>query len=145
MSGSKERQFIDTNILVYAHDISAGEKHEIAEDLVRRLWDYGSGCLSVQVLQEFYVTVTRKVTQPLAPPAASRIIEDLACWHVHIPEPADILEAIDLQLQYKVSFWDAMIIHSAQALDCTVIWSEDLNPGQDYGGWRVINPFVDRL
>ncbi|MFZ5898951.1 MAG: PIN domain-containing protein [Bacillota bacterium] len=145
MSGSKTRQFIDTNVLVYAHDASAGEKHKNAADLVRRMWDSGSGCLSVQVLQEFYVTVTQKVIRPLAPQVTSRIIEDLACWHVHIPEPEDILEAIELHLQYKVSFWDAMIIRSAQALDCGVIWSEDLNPGQHYGGVRVLNPFTDRV
>lgn len=136
------RQFVDTNVLVYAHDTSAGKKHDRAKSLVAELWQSGNGCLSVQVLQEFYVTVTQKVHRPLAPETASRIIEYLSNWRVHAPDACDVLEAIRIQQRYAVSFWDAMIIRSAQALGCRAIWSEDLNPGQDYGEVKVINPFA---
>ena len=136
-----DRQFVDTNTLVYAHDTSAGEKHARAKALVTALWQSGNGCLSVQVLQEFYVTVTQKVKKPLAPEKASRIIAYLSNWRVHTPDAGDVLEAIRIHRRYAISFWDAMIIRSAEALDCRVIWSEDLNPGQYCGEVRVANPF----
>ncbi|MGQ9496767.1 MAG: PIN domain-containing protein [Desulfotomaculales bacterium] len=136
-----DRQFVDTNTLVYAHDTSAGEKHARAKALVTALWQSGNGCLSVQVLQEFYVTVTQKVKKPLAPERASRIIAYLSNWRVHTPDAGDVLEAIRIHRRYAISFWDAMIIRSAEALDCRVIWSEDLNPGQYCGEVRVANPF----
>ncbi|SMB98301.1 Predicted nucleic acid-binding protein, contains PIN domain [Thermanaeromonas toyohensis ToBE] len=142
MSGkNSERQFVDTNVLVYAHDTSAGEKHARAKALVTELWQSGNGCLSVQVLQEFYVTVTQKVRKPLSPETASRIIEYLSNWRVHTPDADDVLEAIRIHQRYAISFWDAMIIRSAEALDCRVVWSEDLNPGQYYGEVKVVNPF----
>ncbi|MGB9661162.1 MAG: PIN domain-containing protein [Moorellaceae bacterium] len=136
-------QFVDTNVLVYAHDTSAGEKHTRAKALLTELWSAGSGCLSVQVLQEFYVTVTQKVRKPLAPETASQIIEYLSNWRVHTPEVDDVLEAIRIHRRYGISFWDAMIIRSAEALGNKVIWSEDLNSGQCYGGLKVVNPFLD--
>ncbi|MEW6171612.1 MAG: PIN domain-containing protein [Bacillota bacterium] len=136
-----DRQFVDTNILVYAHDISAAEKHTIAKTLVSEIWRSGNGCLSVQVLQEFYVTVTQKVRKPLSPENASRIIADLSFWHVHAPDATDVLRGIEIQQRYKISFWDAMIIRSAKVLGGAIIWSEDLPPGQFYEDVRVVNPF----
>lgn len=141
MSDKSTMEFVDTNILVYAHDVSAGQKHKTARELIERLWDTGNGCLSVQVLQEFYVTVTRKVARPLSMEAAEEIIRDLGFWHVHSPSPEDILGAISIQRHYQVSFWDAMVIHSAQCLACSIIWSEDLSNGQEYEMAKVINPF----
>jgi predicted nucleic acid-binding protein len=141
MSETNNRQFVDTNILVYAHDRSAGDKHVRARDLLRGLWQSGEGCLSIQVLQEFYVNVTQKVPNPLTPAVASRLVADLGVWRVHRPGVEDILDAIRLQQRYQLSFWDAMIVASAIRLHCQSIWSEDLNPGQDYGGVRVLNPF----
>jgi len=143
MSAGLERQFVDTNILVYAHDLSAGNKNVQAGRLLEELWETGQGCLSIQVLQEFYVTVTRKVPRPLAVAKATQIIADLGCWHVHTPDVADILRAIDIQQENKISFWDALILRSALALECKVVWSEDLNCGQIYGEVKVLNPFVD--
>ncbi|MCS5695349.1 PIN domain-containing protein [Desulfofundulus thermocisternus] len=139
---NSNRQFVDTNVLVYAHDLSAGEKHVRAKALVEELWQSGEGCLSVQVLQEFYVTVTQKARRPLAPETASRIVEYLSNWHVHTPNVGDVLEAIRIHQRYAISFWDAMIIRSAAALGCKVIWSEDMNPGQYYVEVKVINPFA---
>lgn len=137
MSDEPRYQFVDTNILVYAHDHSAGDKQVRAETILRELWQSRQGCLSLQVMQEFYVTVTQKVPRPLSSSRAAGIIADLKAWHVHLPDADDVLEAIDLQDQYKISFWDAMILHSARQLGCEIVWSEDLNPGQQYQGVRV--------
>jgi predicted nucleic acid-binding protein len=138
MSGN--RTFVDTNVLVYAYDVTAGDKHGRARALLEDLWDTREGCLSVQVLQEFFVTTTRKIPKPLEAPAAAQIIKDLALWHVHAPAARDVLAAIDLHQQTGASFWDAMIIRSAQELGCQTLYSEDLNPGQTYAGVRVSNP-----
>jgi len=140
MSGN--RTFVDTNVLVYAHDVTAGDKHGRARALLEELWDTREGCLSVQVLQEFFVTTTRKIPKPLEAPAAGQIINDLALWHVHAPAARDVLAAIDIHQQSGASFWDAMIIRSAQELGCQTLYSEDLNPGQTYVGVRVSNPFL---
>jgi predicted nucleic acid-binding protein len=140
MSGN--RKFVDTNVLVYAHDLTAGDKHSRARALLEELWDTRQGCLSVQVLQEFFVTTTRKIPRPLDPAAAAQIISDLARWHVHSPAAPDVLAAIDIQQQAGTSFWDAMILRSAQELGCPVLYSEDLNSGQSYAGIRVSNPFT---
>lgn len=134
-------EFVDTNIMVYAHDRSAGRKHTVAKELVRRLWDSGRGCLSVQVLQELYVTVTKKTRKPLEPEEARRVVHDLALWRSFAPDPADVLGAIDLARRHNVTFWDAMILWSAAQLGCDAVWSEDLNPDQTYDGVRVVNPF----
>jgi predicted nucleic acid-binding protein len=142
MSAEPPRHFVDTNVLVYAHDVTAGDKHSRAKRLIADLWTEGTGCLSVQVLQEFYVTVTRKVQQPLDLIVARQLVEDLGQWLVHSPTIADILEAIQLHQSAKLSFWDAMVLTSAQKLNCTVLWSEDLNEGQIIGGVSVKNPFA---
>jgi predicted nucleic acid-binding protein len=94
MSGN--RAFVDTNILVYAHDDSAADKRDQARALVEQLWESRDGCLSVQVLQEFFVTVTRKIAKPLSPAMAKEIIADLARWYVHTPAPDDVLAAISI-------------------------------------------------
>jgi predicted nucleic acid-binding protein len=135
-------QFVDTNILVYAHDRSADRKHALTQALVIDLWESKQGCVSIQVLQEFYVTVTRKVEHPLNPSYAADIVASLGVWNVHAPTVADIIEAIRFQQQFQLSFWDAMIVHSASRLGCHRLWSEDLNAGQYYGGVQVLNPFA---
>jgi len=142
MNDDDNRQFLDTNVLVYAHDRSAGEKHRRAGAMINDLWQSGSGCLSVQVLQEFYVTITQKVARRLDQELASQIVADLASWRVHAPEAADILKAIEIQRTYRLSFWDAMIIRSAQVVRCQILWTEDLQPGQSIAGIQVINPFA---
>jgi predicted nucleic acid-binding protein len=141
MSEPSSLQFVDTNILVYAHDLSAGEKRVRARDLLRELWQSGNGCLSIQILQEFYVNVTQKVALPLDPDVAARIIADLSVWQVHRPGVQDVLDAIQVQDRYQLSFWDAMMVSSAIQLGCQRIWSEDLNSGQAYGTVTVTNPF----
>ena len=139
---SDERQFVDTNVLVYAHDVSAGAKRDRAHELLATLWASGYGCLSIQVLQEFYVTVTRKVARPLDSGTAAQVVSDLGRWKTHAPQPRDVLEAIHIQDRSRISFWDAMILHSAAALGCRVIWSEDLKPGRSSTGVFIENPFA---
>lgn len=141
MNAPEGLQFVDTNILVYAHDSSAGCKQTEARELLRSLWQSGDGCISIQVLQEFYVTVTRKVAKPLSPDAASRIIGDLSAWQVHRPGVEDVQNAIRLQQRYQTSFWDAMVLTSALQMGCRTIWSEDLSAGQVYERVTVQSPF----
>lgn len=133
--------FIDTNILVYAYDRSAGEKHETAARVVMDCWEHGNGCLSTQILQEFYVTVTRKILTPIDYQTARQIVADLAKWRLQICDAGDVLQAIDLQVTHQLSFWDALIIESAQRLGCSQLLTEDLSHGQHFGSVLVVNPF----
>jgi predicted nucleic acid-binding protein len=142
MSDADGLQFVDTNVLIYAHDRSADAKHQQAKALLAELWENRAGCLSIQVLQEFYVNVTQKIARPLQPQDAAQIIADLSVWQVHQPAVEDVLDAIRLQTRYHLAFWDAMLLASAIALGCTVVWTEDLNTGQLYDKVRVSNPFV---
>lgn len=142
MSADASREFVDTNVLIYAHDSTAGDKHVRAQQLVAGLWASGNGCLSVQVLQEFYVAVTRKVRHPLEAEIARKHVEDLSQWLTHSPTAKDVIEAIGLHQQAKISFWDAMVLISAQKLKCGAVWSEDLNAGQSIDGVTIRNPFT---
>jgi len=139
MSGN--RRFVDTNVLVYAHDDSAGSKHDQARALVEQLWGSRDGCLSVQVLQEFFVTVTRKIAKPVDAETAKAIVADFSRWYLHVPAADDVLAAIGIHQRTGISFWDAMIVRSAAEIGSTVLYSEDLNAGQEYSGIRVENPF----
>lgn len=137
-----QREFVDANILVYAHDASAGDKKTVAEALLERLWQSGHGALSVQVLQEFYVTVTSKVAQPLPAEEAADRVAELAVWHVFSPGAQDVLAAIALHRQSQLAFWDAMIVQAAAESGCAILWTEDLSHGQELKGVRVQNPFA---
>lgn len=139
MSGN--RRFVDTNILLYAHDDSAGDKRDQARALVEQLWESREGCLSVQVLQEFFVNVTRKIAKPLDAGAAKEIVADFSRWYLHVPGADDVLAAIGIHQRTGISFWDAMIVRSAAEIGCAVLYSEDLNAGQEYSGVLVENPF----
>jgi predicted nucleic acid-binding protein len=141
MRAERVLQFVDSNILIYAYDVTAGAKHEQARALVTELWESRCGCLSIQVLQEFYVTVTRKVARPLAADVATAVVADLAAWRVHAPIVEDVNQAIAIHRRYAISFWDALIVRSAAQLGCATLWSEDLSAGQVYEGVRANNPF----
>lgn len=136
------KYFVDTNILVYAHDAAAGTKHRQARALLTTLWTNRSGVLSTQVLQEFYVNVTRKTASP---PSASTVVQwltDYMQWEVVINDNATILDAIELQSRYQLSFWDAMILQAAHTAGTSTVYSEDLNAGQRYDRVTVVNPFT---
>jgi predicted nucleic acid-binding protein len=135
-------QFVDSNILVYAYELTNIKKHEQAVELLETLWKSKLGCLSIQVLQEFYVSVNRKMDFPMSSEHACQVIQDYSVWTIHRPTVKDVLAAIELHERYQLSFWDAMILRSAQQSACNLIWSEDLSSGQEYPGVKVLNPFV---
>jgi predicted nucleic acid-binding protein len=130
MSGDAQREFVDANVLVYAFDASAGRKQQQAQRLLERLWNADTGCISVQVLQEFFVTVTAKVKEPLPIDDATSRVREFAAWRVFAPTAADVLDAIALHTQAQLAFWDAMIVLAAAESRCDVLWTEDWNDGQ---------------
>ncbi len=132
-------EFIDTNVLVYAHDGGAGRRHDRSVDLLRRLFEEANGSISVQVLSEFYSVATKMLS--MKSEEAEEIISDLSGWIIHRPGHADVLRAIRLLRRYKISWWDAMVINSAVELGCSILWSEDLTDGQRYGTVTVRSPF----
>ena len=135
-----DRYFVDTNILMYAHDASAGEKHDRARALVEELWRDRTGVVSTQVLQELSVNLRKKVRRPLDAKATRDIVADYLTWQVIVNRGDSILEAIDLEFRYQISFWDALVIQAAQLSGAEILYSEDLSDGQQYGSVRVINP-----
>jgi predicted nucleic acid-binding protein len=136
--------FVDTNILIYAEDRDAKSKHDVARDLLVELWDQRSGVLSVQVLQEFYVNVTRKMKKPLAPAKALEIVEEYLTWTVVENSGRLLVAAIDLQQRSQLSFWDSMVVQAALESGCDRLYTEDLNNGQRFGSLVVVNPFKRR-
>jgi predicted nucleic acid-binding protein len=138
MSG---RIFVDTNILIYAHDLDAGSKRKIAVAIMEELWEHQTGVISTQVLQEFYVNVTRKISNPIPKTKARGIIENYRYWQVEQISPATILSASEIEERYMLSFWDSLIIAAASKANATRILTEDLNHGQVIAGILVENPF----
>lgn len=136
-------EFVDTNVLVYAYDRSAGPKNRRGAALMERLWSGNTGCTSIQVLQEFFVITTRKIAKPLRPERARTIIGDMGAWRVHRPSVEDVLGAIDIAEKARISFRDGMVVRSASAQGATVIWSEDLQSGGNISGVWIRNPFLD--
>lgn len=141
---SDARVFVDTNILVYAYDSSARDKHEIAKKEIAGLWNSGQGLISTQVLQEFYVTITKKVLRPVESDLARMIIQDFLQWKVVINDGQSILEAIDIQNKHKFDFWDAMVVQAAIKGEAAVLLSEDFESGRTIDGIRFRNPFLDQ-
>jgi predicted nucleic acid-binding protein len=133
------RSFFDTNICVYADDKSAPAKQRRAVELIVEHRRERSGVVSLQVLQEYFVTVTRKLR--LDPAIARRKVELLAEFDVSSPDLSDILAAIDLHRLHNISFWDALVLRSAQQAGCAVLFSEDMQSARTIDGVRIINPF----
>jgi predicted nucleic acid-binding protein len=137
MSG---KTFIDTNVLIYAHDKDAGAKNEVANAHLRDLWSERTGVLSVQVLQEFYVNVTRKIAAPISKDLARSVVNSYAIWCAETT-PTEISTAFQIEDEAGFGFWDALIVSSAVKSGATRILSEDFNPGQKIAGIVVENPF----
>jgi predicted nucleic acid-binding protein len=135
-----DKFFVDTNILMYAHDKAAGAKHERARALVEELWRDRTGIVSTQVLQELAVNLRRKAGRPLDGKATREVVTDYLTWQVVVNSGESILEALDIEARYQLSFWDALVVQAAQASGAEVLYSEDLSDGQRYGSVRVINP-----
>lgn len=138
-----DRIFLDTNILVYAHDISAGDKHAVALRIMEDLWISGLGVLSTQVLQEFFAIATKKIPKPLSIPEAREIIRVLLKWNIVINDGNSLLEAIDVHLRHNYSFWDSMIVESAIRGGASLLFSEDLSHGRLIEGVVIKNPFLN--
>ncbi len=139
MSG--DRVFVDTNILVYAYDSDTADKHDVAKRNLAELWNDETGALSIQVLQEFYVTVTRKLSKPINKRAARDVIDTYDTWSPHRPVTADLVAASELEERHRLAFWDALVVISAQRSECTRLLSEDLQHGRRIGPVTVVNPF----
>ncbi|MGH8307440.1 MAG: PIN domain-containing protein [Gammaproteobacteria bacterium] len=136
MSASR---FLDTNILLYAYDLDAPAKRAIALRLIEAGWNSpGDSALSVQVLQELHVNLERRGVERVV---AGQIVRDYTAWPV-VDNSLDLfLAAVDEQVRWQLSLWDALILAAARASGAAELYSEDFSHGQDYGGVRVINPF----
>ncbi len=136
-----EAVFVDTNVLVYARDAIEGEKQRTAEEWLSRLWRERRGRTSVQVLSEYYVTVTRKLDPGMPAVEAWDDVRALFSWR---PQPIDaaLLErGRELEARFRLAWWDSLIVAAAQLQACAVLLSEDMQDGMAFGGVRVRNPF----
>jgi predicted nucleic acid-binding protein len=141
MNGMSDKTFVDTNVLIYAHDVDAKAKHEVAKGVLRELWSQRTGVVSMQVLQEFYVNVTRKISTPLPRETARLVVNSYSIWCMETT-PVEIAAAFRIEDESRIGFWDALIVASAAKSGTVRILSEDLNAQQIIAGIRVENPFV---
>ena len=135
------RTFVDANVLIYAHDVDSKSKHATAKNILRDLWTERTGVLSMQVLQEFYVNVTRKNRSPLPRDSARLVVTSYSIWCMEIT-PAELSLAFRIEDESRIGFWDALIVAAAVKSGATRLLSEDLNPGQKIAGLRIENPFA---
>lgn len=136
-----ERYFVDTNVLVYARDTAVGQKQHRASEWMEHLWRTQSGRVSFQVLQEFFVTVTRKLRPGMDFAEAQKAVRRLFAWDPASIDNAVLEQAWTIQARYDVSFWDALVIATALLQKCERLLTEDLQDGQDFEGLVVANPF----
>ena len=136
-----DKTFVDSNSLIYAHDIDAGEKYLMARRSLDALWANASGALSPQVLQEFYVDSTRKIAKPLSRRVACEVVYDFSAWCVETTN-TEVSTAFHIEDEAKISFWDALILSSALKAGAAIFLSEDMNGGQKIAGIRIVNPFL---
>lgn len=134
-------RFLDTNILLYAHDLDAPAKREVALEFLEHGWNKpGETALSVQVLQELHVNLCKRGISPFE---AAKMARRYAAWPV-VDNTLDLLQsALDEQARWNISLWDALILAAARASGAAELITEDLNHGQNYDGVKVINPFVE--
>jgi predicted nucleic acid-binding protein len=137
-----DRTFVDTNVLIYAHDVAGGARHQIANTALRKLWNERTGVLSMQVLEEFYVNVTRKIPLPLSRQVARQIVSIYAIWCMETTA-SEIAAAFRIEDESQIGFWDALIVSSAAKSGANRILSEDFNAGQRIAGIVIENPFAD--
>ncbi len=133
------RSFFDTNILIYADDKAAPAKRQRALELVAEHRREGTGVVSLQILQEYFVTITRKLR--VDPRIARRKVELLAEFDVAATGVDDILAAIDLHFLHGFSFWDALVVRAAKQSGCSVLLTEDMQETREVDGVRILNPF----
>jgi predicted nucleic acid-binding protein len=143
MNCMSDKYFVDTNILVYAHDRTTGAKHLRAQRLLEQLWNSGQGVLSTQVLQELCINLRRKAGNPLPMEEVRLLIREYATWEVVTNTPESVLRALDIEIRYKTSFWDALILQAAEDAGASILYSEDLAAGQRFGAIQIVNPLID--
>jgi predicted nucleic acid-binding protein len=136
------KTFVDTNVLVYAHDQDGAWKRERALQCLGELWESGGGRLSAQVLEEFVVNITLKIKQPMARSVAREVIRTYASWVESAITPATVIRASEVSETWQISFWDGMILAAAEQDGAAEVLTEDLNPGQVIAGVRIRNPFI---
>ena len=141
MSGEKPLSFVDTNVLVYAFDKISSPKQQIAQRLMNELMEEDRLRVSTQVLQELFVRLTREVSHPCSSADALAVLEDLTAWPLMVIDYEAIRAAVNLADQAMLSFWDALVVVAAARTGATVLYTEDLNHGQEILGVRVSNPF----
>jgi predicted nucleic acid-binding protein len=141
MTGDGALSFVDTNVLVYAFDKGSSPKKRTAQRLMNELMDEDRLRVSTQVLQELFVTLTRKVSQRCSSEEALAVLDDLTAWPLLVVDYAAIRAAVELAGQAQLSFWDALVVVAAARTGSTVLYTEDLNDGQEILGVRVTNPF----
>ena len=139
---SETKTFVDTNILVYAHDASAGRKRDIAREKILELWESETGVISTQVVQELFVSITQKIPMPIDRRKARAILEDICSWEVIVNDEHAVLRAIHLQGKLRLSFWDSLIIEAACRSGAQTLYSEDLSHGQQIEHLTIANPFL---
>jgi len=142
MTAERDLAFVDTNVLMYAFDKNSSPKKRAAQRLINQLMDEDRLRVSTQVLQELFVTLTRKVNQPCSNDEALAVLEDLTAWPLMAVDYAAIRAAVRLAGQAKLSFWDALVVVAAARIGAAVLYTEDLNHGQEILGVRVSNPFT---
>ena len=142
MTAEGALSFVDTNVLVYAFDKSASPKKRAAQQLMNVLMEEDRLRVSTQVLQELFVTLTKKVSQPCSSDEALAVLEDLTAWPLMVVDYAAIRAAVELAAQAKLSFWDALVVVAAVRTGAAVLYTEDLNDGQEILGIRISNPFT---
>jgi len=135
--------FVDTNVLVYAHDVTSRNKRKVAVTLLRELWETRTGVVSTQVLQELYVTLTRKPAKPVGPDVAASIVRALGQWRVETITLAHIEDAMEMSRSHRISFWDSLIFAAALTAGARWLLTEDLQDGFRLDGLTVVNPFLD--
>ncbi len=135
-----DKYFVDKNM--YPHDVAAGAKHDRAKALLEDLWRTRSGVISTQVLKELCVNLRRKAGRPLDMKATREIVTDYLSWDVVVNTGESVLEALEIENRYGVSFWDAVVIQVAESSGAAVLYSEDLSDGQMYGAVRIVNPIL---
>lgn len=136
-----ERVFLDTNILVYSLDDHYPDKQVVARNLINALVSERKAVVSTQVLQEFYNVLTKKMKcSPQNTKLCMAALSKAVC--VHCNSVPDILNAVDISSQTQFSFWDSLVLSAAQAENCRILCSEDLNAGQVVCGITIVNPFA---
>ena len=142
MTGERALSFVDTNVLVYAFDKGNSPKKPVAQRLMNELMEEDRLRVSTQVLQELFVTLTRKVSRRCSSEEALVVLEDLTAWPLMVVDYGAIAAAARLAGQAKLSFWDALIVVAAARTGAAVLYSEDLNDGREILGVRICNPFA---